>query len=112
MARFMATGTLDEREAKWKECLLSVGKRCQVLRSGRALKPELLNPNSSCSDAEGLALAPISTSSEENAAAQSISTQANVTLEVDKSLNVAQPPPPQISLGLWFFQFSFLLTRN
>jgi hypothetical protein len=103
MARFMANGTLDEREAKWKECLLSVGKRCQVLRSGRALKPELLNPSSSCSDAETLALVPISNASEENTAAQSISTtQANVTLEVDKSLNVAQTPL-QINLGLYSF---------
>ena len=100
MARFMASGTLDEREAKWKECLLSIGKRCQVLRSGRALKPELLNPSSSCSDAESLApLVPIPNASEENTAAESISTQANVTLEVDKSLNVTQTPP-QINLGL------------
>lgn len=96
----MPGGTLDEREAKWKECLLSIGKRCQVLRSGRALKPELLNPSSSCSDPEGLALVPISNASEENRAAESISTQDNVTLEVDKSVGVAQTPP-QISLGLY-----------
>ena len=105
IARFMANGTLDEREAKWKECLLSIGKRCQVLRSGRALKPELLNPSSSCSDAESLALVQISNASEENTAAQSISTQANVTLEVDKSLGVAQTPP-QINLGLYSFYSS------
>ena len=102
MARFMPSGTLDEREAKWKECLLSIGKRCQVLRSGRALKPELLNPSSSCSDPEGLALVPISNTSEENTAAESICTQDNVTLEVDKSLGVAQTPP-QINLGLYSF---------
>lgn len=97
----MQNSTLDEREAKWKECLLSIGKRCQVLRSGRALKQELLNPSSSCDDTESLALVPISNASEENAAAQSISTQANVTLEVDKSLGVAQKTTPQINLGLY-----------
>ncbi|XP_028401752.1 uncharacterized protein LOC114524772 [Dendronephthya gigantea] len=98
MSRFMQTSTLDEREAKWKECLLSIGKRCQVLRSGRALKQELLNPSSSCDDVESLALVPISNASEENTAAQSISTPANVTLEVDKSLGVSQKPTPQINL--------------
>jgi hypothetical protein len=105
----MASGTLDEREAKWKECLLSIGKRCQVLRSGRALKPELLNPSSSCSDAESLApLVQIPNASEENTAAQSISTQANVTLEVEKPLNVTQTPP-QINLGLYVFSLWYYI---
>ena len=103
----MATGTPDEREAKWKECLLSIGKRCQVLRSGRGLKPELLNPSCSCSDAENLALVPISNATEENTAAESITTQANVTLEVDKSLVVAQTPP-QVNLGLYYAYYPSL----
>ena len=110
MARFMPSGTLDEREAKWKECLLSIGKRCQVLRSGRALKPELLNPSSSCSDPEGMTVVPISNTTEENTAADSISTQ-DVTLEVDKSLGVAQTPP-QINLGLYFFTLQCTIRRR
>ena len=92
----MPNGTLDEQEAKWKECLLSIGKKCQVLRSGKALKEELLNPMSSLSsDSENMSF---STPNEQTTASDSIST-SNVTLKVnDITLDDGQTST-QIDLG-------------
>ena len=102
MTRYMPTGTIDEREAKWKECLLSIGKKCQVLRSGRALKEDLLNPSNSFSDAETL---PFSNANEGNAAAQSISTPS-ATMKVNETENGDQTPV-QVNLGVYSFYCYF-----
>lgn len=94
----MPAGTLDEREAKWKECLLSIGKRCQVLRTGKTFKQDALNPNNSCNELEVLQISMPNTN-EHNAAAETITGQSDADLtEVDKSLKVSETPP-QVNLG-------------
>ena len=104
----MPNGTLDEQEAKWKECLLSIGKKCQVLRSGKALKEELLNPSSSLSDSENLSF---STPSEETTASDSI-TSANVTLKMNDDALEEGQTPTQIDLGKCYFcRFLLYLLR-
>ena len=105
----MPNGTLDEQEAKWKECLLSIGKKCQVLRSGKALKEELLNPSSSLSDSENLTF---STPSEETTASDSI-TSANVTLKINDDALEEGQNPTQIDLGKCYFcRFCFVSTAR
>ncbi|XP_046854516.1 uncharacterized protein LOC124447580 isoform X2 [Xenia sp. Carnegie-2017] len=97
VSRFMPAGTLDEREAKWKECLLSIGKRCQVLRTGKTFKQDALNPNNSCNELEVLQVSMPNTN-EHNAAAETITGQSDAGLtEVDKSLKVSETPP-QVNL--------------